>query len=125
MNGSESVRTRDTQAVFDRIASDEAEFRLLWILAVLTYGVGDIVTTLALVTYSPTVTEAIVLVRLLLAQFCAGGLVGLKLIVFAASLTVAVYATRVGDRFLYYVPPVTLALVGAFVTVYNVRLMLG
>jgi hypothetical protein len=40
-------------------------------------------------------------------------------------IAVSIYATRDHDRVLYYMPPVFLAVVGAFATAYNLRLLLG
>lgn len=104
---------------------DEREFTRVWLVATATYGVGDVVTTMALFRFSATVYESNALLRRALETFGQAGLVGLKLAVFLVSLAVSVYAARRADRFLFYLPPVVLAVVGAFTTAFNVRLLLG
>lgn len=104
---------------------DVGEFGRLWLVALATYGVGDIVTTLALTGYSPTVTEANALVRLAVDLFGYWGLAGVKLVAFFVALAVTLYGANVGDRLLYYLPPGSLVLVGTFTTTYNLRLMIG
>ncbi|MFB6196601.1 MAG: hypothetical protein ABEI80_10550 [Haloplanus sp.] len=104
---------------------DPTEFSRLWTIATTTYGVGDIVTTIALVQFSRSVGEGNALLRMAIESFGLAGLVGLKLVAFFACLGISLAGARKGDSALYYGPPVTLALVGAFITVYNVRLMIG
>ncbi|KTG10421.1 hypothetical protein AUR64_12720 [Haloprofundus marisrubri] len=104
---------------------DEREFTNLWFLATLGYGVGDTVTTIALMSYSPTVIEGNPVLRWAVAQFGQSGLVGLKLVAFFACLALSIDAAQDGDKLWYYAPPIVLTLAGAFTTVYNVRLMLG
>lgn len=104
---------------------DETEFSWLWFLAALTYGVGDIVTTVALVQFSPAVGEANAPLQYMFDAFGVSGLVALKLAVFAACIGVALAGVRDDDRLLYYGPPALLALVGAFTTAFNLRLLIG
>jgi len=104
---------------------DGAEFSRLWFLATLTYGVGDIVTTLALVGYSAAVNEGNVLLRAAIESFGLWGLIGLKLFAFLVCLAISLYGARDADAAVYYGPPAMLAIVGAFTTVYNLRLLLG
>ena len=104
---------------------DPTEFSRLWFLATLTYGVGDIVTTIALVGYSATVNEGNVLLRTAIESFGLWGLIGTKLLAVLFCLSISLYGARDGDAALYYGPPAMLAVVGAFTTVYNVRLLLG
>ncbi|WP_224336221.1 hypothetical protein [Haloprofundus halobius] len=125
-----SFPTRSLSAVGDRLSLegtpfDEREFSNLWFLAALGYGVGDTVTTIALMGYSQTVVEGNPVLRWTVAQFGQGGLVGLKLLAFFACLALSIDAARDGDKLWYYAPPVVLTFVGVFTTVYNVRLMLG
>ena len=104
----------------------EQEFYWLWILATATYGVGDVVTTIAIVQFSPTVVEANALVRVLVETFGNSGLAGLKIAVLVFSVGISATALRgTEDRITYYAPPVVLAVVGAFATAYNLRLLLG
>lgn len=123
-------RERETRPVsewpaLERLSSDVVEFRLLWLVAAATYGVGDIVTTVALVGYVPGVVEANAVVRVAMESQGLWGLTAVKLAAFAGSVGVAVYGAHARDRVLYYLPPVSLTLVGAFATAYNLRLMLG
>ena len=108
----------------DPEVGNEQEFYWLWILATTTYGVGDIVTTVALVFYAPAVREGNPLVAVALQTFGLGGLVALKLAVFFGCLGLSVYAMNVWkDRFLYVFPPLVLAVVGTVLTVLNVSLL--
>jgi hypothetical protein len=109
----------------DETPFDPTEFSRLWFLSTLTYGVGDIVTTLALVGYSATVNEGNVLLRTAIESFGLWGLIGMKLFAVLFCLVISLYGARDGDSALYYGPPAMLALVGAFTTVYNLRLLIG
>jgi len=104
---------------------DPDEFSWLWLLSAATYGVGDIVTTIALVRYSATVAEGNALLRMAIEAFGLSGLVGLKLIAFLVCLAISLHGARDADSALYYGPPAILALVGAFTTVFNLRLLVG
>ena len=109
----------------DETPFDPTEFSRLWFLSPLTYGVGDIVTTLALVGYSASVNEGNVLLRAAIESFGLWGLIGMKLLAFLFCLVISLYGARDDDSALYYGPPAMLALVGAFTTVYNLRLLIG
>lgn len=104
---------------------DRDEFVALWILATTTYGVGDTVTTIALIYFAPAVSEGNAVVAAAVDAFGQAGLVGLKLTAFFVCLVVSVDAAHDGSSRWYYLPPVVLTLLGTFVTVYNVRLLLG
>jgi hypothetical protein len=104
---------------------DPTEFSRLWFLSALTYGVGDIVTTLALVGYDPLVNEGNALLRAAIETFGLWGLIGLKLLAFAFCLGISLRGARDADSALFYGPPAMLALVGAFTTAYNLRLLIG
>ncbi|WP_251342763.1 hypothetical protein [Haloplanus halophilus] len=104
---------------------DDAEFSRLWLVATATYGVGDVVTTVALVRFSASVSEANALLRTAIEAFGLWGLVGLKLAAFFTCLAISLSGARDADDLLYYGPPAVLALVGAFTTAYNVRLLVG
>lgn len=101
------------------------EFARLWLIATATYVVGDSVTTLAIVQHSQTVAEGNVAMAAAIDSFGEAGLIGLKLVAMLFGLGVSIYATRDHDRMLYYTPPVFLAMVGAFATAYNIRLLIG
>lgn len=104
---------------------EEREFTRLWTIATATYGVGDIVTTVALLHFSSRIEEANVLLRSVVDSFGQAGLIGLKLAVFLVCITVSLDAANREDRLVYYLPPVVLTFVGTFTTVYNVRLLMG
>ncbi|QGX96225.1 hypothetical protein EI982_16280 [Haloplanus rallus] len=104
---------------------DPTEFSRLWVVATTTYGVGDVVTTIALVQFSASVSEANAVLRTAIDAFGLWGLVGLKLLAFLVCLGISLAGARDADPLLYYGPPTTLALVGAFTTAYNVRLLFG
>lgn len=104
---------------------DSTEFSRLWFLAALTYGVGDIVTTVALVGFSDSVNEGNALLRAAIEGFGLWGLIGLKLAAFLICLGISLYGARDADTALYYGPPAMLAVVGAFTTAYNLRLLIG
>ncbi|MFC4356580.1 hypothetical protein ACFO0N_01305 [Halobium salinum] len=104
---------------------EEGEFTTLWTFALATYGVGDMVTTIALMEFVPRLTEGNPLVAAAVGAFGQSGLVGLKLAAFLFCLVVSLLAAQDGDRLLYYGPPAGLAVTGAFTTVYNLRLLFG
>jgi len=112
-------------ASLDGTPFDPTEFSRLWVVSTATYGVGDIVTTIALVGFSDSVNEGNALLRAVIEGFGLWGLVGLKLVAFFACLTVSLYGARDADAALYYGPPAMLAVVGAFTTAYNLRLLIG
>lgn len=104
----------------------EQEFYWLWILATTAYGVGDIVTTIALVEFTTHLVEANPFVSYAIGTYGLPGLVGLKLAAFFACLGLSVVAIRSwDDRSLYAFPPLVLTIVGLLTTVLNIRLMLG
>jgi len=99
------------------------EFYSLWIAATTTYGVGDIVSTIAFLRYVPGVDEANPLVAGAVDAFGLSGLVGLKIAVYLAMVWISVQGAREDDAYLYYFPPVLLTLVGAVLTASNLRLL--
>jgi len=104
---------------------DEVSFSRMWLLAVATYGVGDVVTTIALVYFSPLHTEANPVIRQAIMAFGGGGFLGLKLLVIYACIGISLWA-GVGDedRLMFYAPPILLALVGLYTTVHNLGILL-
>lgn len=104
---------------------DPSEFSRLWLLAVTFYGVGDIVTTVAILQQSALVSEANPLLRAVYDSFGLSGFVGLKLAAFGLGIAVSLHGDRHADRFVYLLPPATLAVVGAFTTALNLRLLIG
>ena len=101
------------------------EFRRLWTVALATYGVGDIVTTVTLLYFTRRVSETNIVVQLVVEAYGQWGLVGLKFATFLVCIAVSVYGARTEDRLLFYLPPTALAVVGAFATAFNLRLFFG
>lgn len=89
----------------------------------MTYGVGDIVSTIAFLEYVPTVEEANPVVALALDAVGLSGLVVLKIVVYLVMVWISVSGARDGDALLYYFPPVLLTVVGTYLTASNVRLL--
>ncbi|MFC5278471.1 hypothetical protein ACFPM1_06840 [Halorubrum rubrum] len=116
-------RSRDRTRRHPAYLRRPEEFYSLWIAATSTYGVGDIVSTIAFLTYVPAVEEANPVVALALDSFGLAGLVGLKIAVYLVMLWISVLGAREGDGLLYYFPPVLLTAVGLYLTGSNVRLM--
>lgn len=102
------------------------EFYWLWIIATATYGVGDVVTTIALVYYHPLTTEANPVLRWAMSTFGLGGLLGVKLGIFLVFIGVSLVLARRGyDPLLYSAPPAILAALGGYLTVFNLVVMAG
>jgi len=99
------------------------EFYWLWIAATATYGVGDLVTTIAFRGYVPAVTEGNPVVAAALDAFGLAGLVALKTVVYLVMLWISVVGARDGDRLLYYFPPVLLTATGTYLSASNLRLL--
>jgi hypothetical protein len=103
---------------------DAAELTALWTLPTVTYGVGDLLTTMSLSAVA-SVREANPAVVAAFDLAGTPGFVALKLAVLFAGLALALRAGRVDDRLGYYGTPALLAVVGAFLTAYNLRLLIG
>ncbi|MWV65777.1 hypothetical protein GRS48_13245 [Halorubrum sp. JWXQ-INN 858] len=99
------------------------EFYTLWIAATTTYGVGDIVSTIAFLTYVPAIEEANPVVNAAIDAFGFAGLVALKIAVYLVMVWISVLGARDGDALLYYFPPLFLTVVGLALTANNIRLM--
>ncbi len=103
-------------------------FYSLWILATVTYGIGDIVTTTAIFYLSHEVSEVNALVSLAFSTFGRPGLIGLKLLVFVGFVLGQVYSLQIAeeeDWLVIFGPPVLLWLFGLVLTGYNSWLLLG
>lgn len=122
-SGREPVDRLSRALTLGRFSAEE--FAQLWLVATATYVVGDSVTTLAIINHSATVTEGNAAMAAAVDAFGGAGLMGLKLAAMLFGIGVSCYATREDDRLLYYTPPVFLAVVGAFATAYNLRLLVG
>lgn len=105
-------------------------FYVVWALAALTYGVGDVVTTLAIYYVSDVVHESNALVAASLQTFGRPGLVGLKLVVFIVFVFAQVFLLSRADSedpdwLLILSPPVLLWVVGILTTAINSWLLLA
>jgi hypothetical protein len=99
-------------------------FNTAWLAALATYGVGDVVTTIALVYFVPLTTEANPAVRVAIETFGGGGFLALKLLVFYLCIAISLWGGLLDrDRLLFYGPPLILAVFGAATTVLNLALM--
>ena len=116
-------RSRDRRRRRPAYSRRPQEFYWLWIAATATYGVGDIVSTIAFLEYVPRIDEANPVVAFALDSFGLSGLVLLKIAVYLVMLWISVSGARDGDALLYYFPPVLLTLVGTYLTASNVRLL--
>ena len=110
---------------FDQTPFDEVSFSRVWLLAAGTYGVGDIVTTIALVYFSPLHTEANPVIRQAIMAFGGGGFLALKLLVIYGCIGISLWA-GVGDddRLMFYAPPLLLVVVGLYTTIHNLGILL-
>jgi hypothetical protein len=116
--------TSGRRLTFEGSAFTPSSCSSLWLLAAGTDGVGDIVTTIAIVWYTPLYAEANPIVQFAVETFGIGGLVGLKLVAFGVTLGVSLWGLTDDDLLLFYGPPVGLALLGAFLTTSNLTLLL-
>lgn len=110
---------------FEGVSFSEESFSRVWLLALAAYGVGDVVTTIALVWFSPFHVEANPVIAAAIAAFGGGGFLALKLLVFYGCIGVSVWGgVQDDDPVLFYAPPLVLGLFGLFATVHNINLLL-
>lgn len=103
---------------------DEDSFSWVWLLALATYGVGDIVTTIAIIWFHPMYTEANPVIREAIMAFGGGGFLALKLLVFYVCIAVSLWGGLLGDDpLLFYGPPLALSVVGLITTALNLGLL--
>lgn len=102
-----------------------AGFYALWAAAALTYGVGDVVSTVYATMAIPGLLEGNPVVNTLLENFGVSGFLLLKLLVFLVLISVSVQGARSHERFSYYWPPVVMTGLGLLLTGWNLRLILG
>jgi hypothetical protein len=108
---------------FGGVALRDAPFVCVWVAALLTYGVGDLLTTVAVVS-SPVHAEANPVVGTVIAAFGGGGVLALKFAAIAACFGLSIWGgLRDDDPFLFYMPPTVLAVVGTATTVLNLGLL--
>lgn len=108
----------------DDTAFTAESFSWAWLFALAAYGVGDVVTTIGLVWFSPYHVEANPVIAFAISLFGGGGYLALKLLVFYACIAVSVWgAVRDDDPLLFYGPPTALVVFGLLTTVHNVGLL--
>ncbi|MEZ3163935.1 response regulator [Halorubrum sp. RMP-47] len=105
--------------------SRSTQFYALWLGAALTYGVGDVVSTLYATTAVPGLIEGNPVIGTLLSSAGLPGFLFLKLIVLFVLLSVSVQGARRREPFSYYWPPVVATGIGLLLTGWNVRLIAG
>ncbi|MEF8775718.1 MAG: hypothetical protein V5A43_04340 [Haloarculaceae archaeon] len=106
---------------FKGVPFDSDRFTMAWVLALATYGVGDVVTTIELVWFSPMHFEGNPVIAGAISMFGVGGFLGLKLLVFYAAIGVSVWAgVQAHDRLMVYGPPMVLAVFGLLVSAINI-----
>lgn len=102
---------------------NEEEFYLLWLMAAVTYGIGDIVTTVAIIELENSVRETNPLLLYLTSNIGYAGLVGLKIAAFLVCIAVTIFALRKNWPLFYYIPPIALTAIGLGLTVFNLSLL--
>lgn len=103
----------------------KTEFYALWLVAALTYGVGDVLSTVYAVMAVPGLIEGNPVVNALLQNFGLSGFLLFKLLVFLVLISVSVQGARSRERFSYYWPPAVMTVLGVGLTGWNVRLIIG
>jgi len=109
---------------FEDSPFSEVSFSRVWLLAAATYGVGDVVTTIALVWFSELTTEANPVIREAIMAFGGGGFLAVKLLVLYACIGVSLWAGKdADDGLMFYGPPLALAAVGLYTTAHNLNIL--
>jgi len=96
----------------------------IWALALAMYGIGDGLTTVLVVWASPLHREANPVVIAAIDAFGGGGLIGLKALAIGVCVGISLWGSMDDDPFVFYLPPITLALVGTATTLLNLGLLL-
>lgn len=109
---------RDVAALRPLYRARPREFYLLWLLAVLTYGVGDTLTT-SVALIDPSVQETNPVVAFLITEMNIAGFLGLKLVLFLVLIAISAKGAIDGDRLAYYAPPVFALGLGTALTLWN------
>lgn len=110
---------------FDGTAFCPERFSRVWLVALAAYGVGDVVTTIGLVWFSPFHVEANPVIAAAIALFGGGGYLALKLLVFYVCIGVSVWGGVLDDDpLMFYGPPAALVVFGLLTTAHNISLLL-
>lgn len=101
------------------------EFYLMWLAVLVTYGIGDTLTTIAGVVFSVGIEEANPLVALGLARFGIAGFLAIKLAVMIVLFALSTIGSIRGEKLTYYGLPILAIVLGIFLTASNLQLILG
>jgi len=119
-----SVTAERSWLTLEGVPFEPERFTTGWVLALAAYGVGDIVTTIGLVWFSPLHVEANPVIAWAISLFGGGGFLGLKLLVFDAAIGISLWGGVLDeDRVLFYGPPLVLLVFGLFTTALNLSLL--
>lgn len=131
----ETTHDRDQKNASDRVGSSVGakplyrryprEFYGLWFLAAVTYGVGDIVSTVLAVFTDPDLVEFNPVVSIVLAEYGIAGFLAVKIVILVTLLWISVGGARSNDRFTYYWPPAVATALGIALTGWNLWLLYG
>lgn len=99
------------------------EFYGLWGGALLTYGLGDFLSTILAVYTVPGLYEGNPVIATVLAHTGILGFLAVKVVVFLGALGLSVRGANVGDRLTYYAPPLLISAFGIVLTVWNLSLI--
>lgn len=109
---------------FEGVSFSAEAFSAAWLFALAAYGVGDVVTTIALVWFSPFHVEANPVIAAAIGAFGGGGFLAVKLLVFYLCIGISVwYGARDDDSLLFYGPPAVLCVLGLVTTGANLALL--
>jgi len=110
---------------FEEVSFTAGGFTRAWLVALAAYGVGDVVTTIALVWFSPFHVEANPIIAAAISAFGGGGFLALKLLVLYGCLAISLWGGLADeDPVIFYGPPLVLGAMGLFATVHNLSLLL-
>lgn len=126
--GSESTESVDTASESTSLLrhhSHRMEFFALWSLALLTYGIGDTVTTVYAVYVVPALAEGNPVVDIALESGGLAAFLFLKAVIFLILLGISLHGAKLDDRLTYYWPPLVTIGLGVTLTAWNLRLILG
>lgn len=113
-------------SAFDEVSTEESNsvtravgLWVLWGIAILTYGVGDVVSTIIAVYFVAGLGEANPVVDFVLVEYGIRGFLVFKLIIFIVAIGINLKTRQYGDPLSYYGPPIFVALLGAALSASN------
>lgn len=120
LEGESDAATDDGKPAY---AVRSQEFYALWAAAVLTYGVGDFLSTIVAVFAVPGLYEGNPVIDIVLRHAGIPGFLGVKIVIFILAIGVSVRGAKEGDRITYYAPPLCITALGIALTAWNVALI--